>query len=52
MCAASRIVFDGFELRVDAKVVRYPNRYTDNRGIRMWETVNGLLADILQERRA
>jgi DNA polymerase-1 len=52
MQAASRIVLDGFELRVEAKVVRYPNRYTDKRGTRMWETVNALLSDILQERRA
>ena len=52
MRAASRIVLDGFELRVEAKVVRYPGRYTDKRGTRMWETINGLLTHILQERRA
>jgi DNA polymerase-1 len=52
MCAASRVVLNGFELRVDRKIIRYPDRFTDERGLKMWNTVNALLADILQERRA
>jgi hypothetical protein len=39
MAEASRIVLDGFELRSEAKIVRYPDRYMDKRGIAMWETV-------------
>ena len=36
----------GFPLRTDAKVVRHPERYTDERGRRMWELVSGLLVDL------
>jgi hypothetical protein len=43
---ASRIVLDGFELRSDAKIVRYPDRYMDDRGIEMWETVMRILDEI------
>jgi hypothetical protein len=49
---ASRIVLDpdgalgGFELRTDAKIVRYPERYVDPRGERMWGVVTGLLRDL------
>jgi hypothetical protein len=43
MAEASRIVLDGFELRTDASVVRYPDRYADKRGVVMWERVMGLL---------
>lgn len=43
MADASRMVLFGFELRSDAKVVRYPDRYMDERGERMWNTVWGLL---------
>ena len=39
MSDASAIVLDGFRLRSDAKTVRYPDRYSDERGRRMWETV-------------
>lgn len=39
MAEASREVLDGFELRTDAEVVRYPDRYRDGRGQRMWEKV-------------
>lgn len=36
MAEASRIVLDGMELRTDASVVRWPERYSDPRGERMW----------------
>jgi hypothetical protein len=39
MREASRIVLNGFELRSDASLVRYPNRYMDPRGALMWERV-------------
>lgn len=48
MAEASRVVLSGFELRSDAKVVRHPDRYSDPRGVRMWETVWGLMADLPQ----
>jgi hypothetical protein len=31
------------ELRTDATVVKYPDRYTDKRGSQMWNEVIGLL---------
>jgi hypothetical protein len=43
MREASEIVLDGFALRTDAKIVRYPDRYVDERGKTMWETVTRLL---------
>jgi hypothetical protein len=43
MREASELVLPGFPLRVDAKVVRHPDRYLDERGRRMWETVCSLL---------
>ena len=46
MAEASAIVLDGFQLRTDAEIVRYPNRYRDERGARMWETVCRLLQQL------
>lgn len=43
MRQASRIVLNGFELSSDAKIVRYPDRYMDERGTRMWNTVMALI---------
>src|SRR5262249_24723022 len=44
MAEASRIVFKGrLELRTDAKVVKYPDRYFDGRGVAMWHTVMAAL---------
>jgi hypothetical protein len=43
MAWASREVLDGFELASDAKVVRHPDRYMDEAGAGMWDTVTGLL---------
>ena len=48
MTEASRVVLSGFELRSDAKIVCHPDRYTDPRGERMWETVMGLMAELPQ----
>lgn len=43
MQEASRIVLDGFELGSDAKVITYPDRYMDERGVKMWNTVMNLI---------
>jgi DNA polymerase-1 len=43
MRTASRIVLDGFELRTDAEIVRWPDRYSDPRGKVMWERVMRLI---------
>jgi DNA polymerase-1 len=50
MRRASRVILnpsaDGtIELRTDAKIIRYPDRYTDSRGTELWETVLKLLAE-------
>ena len=43
MREASRIVLAGFELGTDAHIVRYPERYMDERGAVMWQLVMTLL---------
>jgi DNA polymerase I len=43
MREASRVVLNGFELGTDATVVRYPDRYMDERGVAMWQRVMTLL---------
>jgi DNA polymerase-1 len=48
MRRASRIVLDAteegtHELRTDAKIIRYPDRYTDERGDKIWAHVMELL---------
>jgi DNA polymerase I-like protein with 3'-5' exonuclease and polymerase domains len=46
MQEASAIVLPGFPLRTEAKIVRYPERYQDPRGVQMWETVLGILHEV------
>jgi hypothetical protein len=43
MKEASAAVLAGFELGSDAHVVRYPDRYMDDRGRVMWDRVTGLV---------
>lgn len=43
MSDASSAVLGGFRLRSDAKIVRYPDRYMDERGVVMWDTVQSIL---------
>jgi DNA polymerase-1 len=43
MREASRIVLNGFELGTDAQIVRYPDRYMDERGTVMWDRVMNLI---------
>jgi hypothetical protein len=45
MLRASRIVLKGFEVGVDSEIIKYPDRYVDTRGVKMWNTV----IDILNE---
>jgi len=57
MRRASRVILnptaDGtFELRTDAKIIRYPDRFTDPRGTELWETVLKLLDERRQRREA
>ena len=46
MAEASKIILGGFELHSDAKVIRYPDRYMDERGVQMWETVWHIIRDM------
>ena len=39
MRRASEVVLDGFPLRSEAKIVRHPERYSDPRGVEMWNAV-------------
>jgi hypothetical protein len=56
MRRASRVIFnptaDGtIELRTDAKIIRYPDRFTDSRGTELWETVLKFLAERRERQR-
>jgi hypothetical protein len=44
MTEASSAVLDGLEVPVDAKVIRWPDRYSDPRGAVMWDRVTELVA--------
>ncbi len=46
MADASAAVLPGFRLRTDARVFAAPARYFDERGQRMWDTVQAVLADL------
>ena len=52
MAEASRVVLGGFELRTEAKLVKFPDRYMDKRGVVMWERVMALIARRREARRA
>ena len=43
MAEASRIVLDGLEVGTDVEIIRWPDRYADERGRVMWERVTELL---------
>ena len=44
MTKAGRAVTGGLDIRTDAEIVRWPDRYTDERGRVMWEKVMSLLS--------
>ena len=47
MAKASRVVLGGFELKTDAEVIRYPERFQDKeRGGDFWVEVNSVLNEI------
>jgi hypothetical protein len=48
---ASRVVLSGFELRSEAKIVRFPDRYSDARGRRMWQETMKLVEKAEASRR-
>jgi len=48
MSDASAIVLDGFRLRSDVDVVRYPDRYMDERGGQMWQPVADIMDEVAQ----
>jgi DNA polymerase I len=53
MAEASAVVLDGFGLRSDAVIVRWPGRYMDGRGREFWGRVMALLpAESLADRQA
>ena len=52
MAEASRAVLDGFELRTDVSVTRYPDRYMDERGEIMWRRVCELVDDRTERKAA
>jgi DNA polymerase-1 len=39
MAEASMTVLDGFHLRSAARLIRYPDRYQDERGVQMWSLI-------------
>lgn len=43
---ASKLVLNGFEIRTDTKIVRWPDRYMDPRGERFWQTVFDLIREL------
>jgi len=48
MAQASELVLGGFRLRTDGdkKIVKYPDRYVDDRGATMWNRVMKLLKEL------
>jgi DNA polymerase I-like protein with 3'-5' exonuclease and polymerase domains len=45
MAEASEVILSGFRLRSDAKIVRWPDRYMDDRGREFWGRVMALLPE-------
>ncbi len=47
MLEAGKVVLDGFELRSDAEVIAYPDRYSDPRGQAFWERITSALDEVV-----
>ena len=45
MAEASEAILSGFRLRTEARIVRWPDRYMDERGRGMWDRVARLLPE-------
>ena len=43
---ASAVILNGFRLRSDVKIFRYPNRFMDERGEVMWNSVMDLIREL------
>ena len=52
MAEASRAVLDGFEIGPDVTVIKFPDRYMDERGAVMWSRVMDLLEELPAQLRA
>jgi hypothetical protein len=50
MAQASRDILNEFELRTDVKLVKYPERYLDKRGVEDWRLVLGVLSKSLHSK--
>ncbi|MGB1875589.1 MAG: DNA polymerase [Rhodospirillaceae bacterium] len=50
MVKASEMVMDTLACRVDAEIVRYPERYRDEGGGQMWDRIMALLANAQMEK--
>ncbi len=48
MREASKFVLGDFTLRTDAEIVRWPDRFSDERGKLMWDRVTSIVADIIK----
>lgn len=46
MAEASEGVLSGFRLRSEPKLIRHPDRYSDARGVRMWDSVQQILQEL------
>lgn len=46
MTQASEFVLSGFRLRSDVDIIRYPDRYMDDRGEKMWNTIQDCLNEL------
>lgn len=46
MTESAAVVLNGFEIRAEAKIIRYPDRYNDQRGAKMWNAVCELLENL------
>lgn len=49
MADASAVVLDGFRLRTDARVIRYPDCLVEERGMHMWKLVWETLSELKLE---
>ncbi|MDB4639369.1 hypothetical protein OAF38_00925 [bacterium] len=47
MLEAGKVVLDGFELRSDAEVIAYPDRYSDPRGQSFWERITSARDEVV-----
>ncbi len=43
MRQAGEIILDGFQLKSDVQIFRYPERYSDDRGTKTWNKLNALI---------